>query len=101
LQAPLGSSFTATSTANGVIKGVCLAGKVAIVTGGYMGIGLETTKTLAAAGATVIVPALRAVQAAHQEATDWAKVALGEDKLDEPVRRFPSPKTCVRCFPTT
>jgi NAD(P)-dependent dehydrogenase (short-subunit alcohol dehydrogenase family) len=30
---------------------------VAIVTGGYTGIELETTKTLAAAGATLIVPA--------------------------------------------
>ena len=31
--------------------------KTAIVTGGYSGIGLETTRALAEAGATVIVPA--------------------------------------------
>ena len=57
LQTPINSGFNATSTASDVIKGIDLAGKIAIVTGGNAGIGLETTKVLAAAGATVIVPA--------------------------------------------
>lgn len=57
LQKPSGSGFNATSTTGDVIKDIDLKGKVAIVTGGNTGIGLETTKTLAAAGATVIVPA--------------------------------------------
>jgi NAD(P)-dependent dehydrogenase (short-subunit alcohol dehydrogenase family) len=57
LQKPIGSGFNAKSTTKEVIKGIDLTGKVAIVTGGNTGVGLETTKTLEAAGATVIVPA--------------------------------------------
>jgi len=57
LQYPIGSGFNATSTASDVIKGINLAGKNVIVTGGNAGIGLETTKVLAVAGATVIVAA--------------------------------------------
>ena len=57
LQRPIGSGYNAASTTSDVIKGIDLTGKIAIVTGGNTGIGLETTKTLAAAGAMVIVPA--------------------------------------------
>jgi len=56
LQKSIGSGFGAASTAEEVIKGIDLSGKTAIVTGGYSGIGLETTRVLQAAGATVIVP---------------------------------------------
>lgn len=57
LQKPIGSGFNAASATSDVIKGINLTGKIAMVTGGNTGIGLETTKTLAAAGATVIVAA--------------------------------------------
>ncbi|MBL1108882.1 SDR family NAD(P)-dependent oxidoreductase [Streptomyces sp. 5-8] len=58
-QQSLGSPFTATSTAEDVMAGLDLAGTTAVVTGGYSGLGLETTRRLAAAGARVIVPARR------------------------------------------
>lgn len=58
-QRKIGSGFGARSTADDVLRGIDLSGKVAVVTGGYSGIGLETTRALARAGAHVIVPALR------------------------------------------
>lgn len=56
-QEPIRSGFGAASTAADVIRGIDLTGKVAIVTGGYSGLGRETTRILWAAGAKVIVPA--------------------------------------------
>ncbi|MDC0746774.1 oxidoreductase [Polyangium mundeleinium] len=56
-QRPLHSGFGAQTTAREVIGDRRLDGAIAVVTGGYAGIGLETTRVLAAAGATVIVPA--------------------------------------------
>ncbi|MDC8103045.1 SDR family NAD(P)-dependent oxidoreductase [Chryseobacterium sp. PTM-20240506] len=57
VQSPIHSGFNAQSTSWDVIKGIDLTGKTVIITGGYAGIGLETTKTLVSAGAQVIVPA--------------------------------------------
>jgi NAD(P)-dependent dehydrogenase (short-subunit alcohol dehydrogenase family) len=57
LQTPLHTGFNAASTAQDVLSGIDLSGKTAIVTGGYSGIGTETTRALRGAGARVIVPA--------------------------------------------
>ncbi|CAN5619065.1 SDR family NAD(P)-dependent oxidoreductase [soil metagenome] len=64
LQRPINSGFTATSTTDDVIKGIDLTGKIAIVTGGYAGIGLETVKAFSRAGANVVVPARDRIKAA-------------------------------------
>lgn len=57
LQQPLSTPFGAATTAAEVMAGVDLSGQLAVVTGGYSGLGLVTTKALAEAGAEVIVPA--------------------------------------------
>ncbi len=58
-QKKTGSGFGAGSTAAEVLDGTDLSGRLAIVTGGYSGLGLETARALAAAGAHVVVPARR------------------------------------------
>ena len=55
-QKPLGSGFPAKCEPHEVLADIDLAGKIAVVTGGYSGIGLETTRALASRGAKVIVP---------------------------------------------
>lgn len=83
LQHHIGSGFSRTSTTEDVIKGINLTGKIAIVTGGNTGIGLETTKTLAAAGATVIVPA-RNIEKAKTNLQGIANVELEAMDLMNP-----------------
>lgn len=86
-QHPIGSGFGARSTADEVLKGIDLSGKLAIVTGGYSGLGLETTRSLVRAGAHVVVPARRP-GAAREAVGDGVEV----DELDlgdlESVRGF-------------
>ena len=59
LQKPINSDFNSKSEVFDVLKDIDLQGKLVIITGGYSGIGLETTKGLVSAGATVIIPAKR------------------------------------------
>lgn len=83
LQKPIGSGFNASSTTTDVIKGIDLHGKIAIVTGGNTGIGLETAKTLAFAGATVIVPA-RDIEKAKRNLAGINNIELAQMDLMNP-----------------
>ena len=65
----LKTNFGFHSTADEVISGIDLTGKRAIVTGGASGIGIETVKTLAKAGAEVTIAA-RNVEAGKKVADE-------------------------------
>jgi NAD(P)-dependent dehydrogenase (short-subunit alcohol dehydrogenase family) len=82
-QTPLHSRFDSTSTAAQVIDGIDLHGKTAIVTGGHSGIGLETTRVLAQAGATVIIPA-RAPDKAREALRDIVRTEVSRIDLLDP-----------------
>jgi NAD(P)-dependent dehydrogenase (short-subunit alcohol dehydrogenase family) len=82
-QAPIASPFGAASTARDVIKDVDLSDRVAIVTGGHSGIGLETTRALANAGARVIVPA-RSPDKARKAIGGWHNVEIETLDLIDP-----------------
>jgi len=89
LQKPIGSGFTAASTSTEVIEGINLNGKIAIVTGGNTGIGLETTKTLSSAGATVIVLA-RNLEKAKTNLKGIPNIEIEEGDMMDPlsIERF-------------
>ncbi len=55
-QNPIASPFDAKTQAGAVTRGVDLAGKTAIVTGAASGIGVETARALAGAGARIVMP---------------------------------------------
>jgi len=83
LQHPVQSGFNAESTAQEVIKGIDLTGKTVIITGGYAGIGLETTKALASAGAKLIVPA-RDIEKAGKNLAGIENIELEKMDLMDP-----------------
>ena len=62
-QKNLNSGFGAKSEPSEILDGINLSGKTAIVSGGYSGIGIETTRALSEAGANVIIPARRPEEA--------------------------------------
>ncbi|MGV1872579.1 oxidoreductase [Agrobacterium rosae] len=92
-QKPIGSRFSAASTALEIVEGIDLSGKTAIVTGGYSGLGVETTRALSAAGARVIVPARNRDKAERtldgidhvtieaMDLTDTASIAAFADRI--------------------
>jgi NAD(P)-dependent dehydrogenase (short-subunit alcohol dehydrogenase family) len=67
--APITTPFNAESTAAEVVAGIDLTGRRAIVTGGASGIGIETTRALAGAGAEVTL-AVRNLDAGQRTAED-------------------------------
>jgi NAD(P)-dependent dehydrogenase (short-subunit alcohol dehydrogenase family) len=70
--------FNAQSTAAEVIAGVDLTGKRAVVTGGASGIGLETARALAAAGAQVTL-AVRNTDAGERATADIQATTRRDD----------------------
>ncbi|MHC5906911.1 SDR family NAD(P)-dependent oxidoreductase [Streptomyces sp. S6] len=88
-QVKIGSGFGARSTADDVLAGRDLTGTLAVVTGGYSGLGLETTRALTKAGARVVVPARR-VDVAREAVRGIAGVEVDELDLGdlESVRAF-------------
>jgi len=99
-QTPLRSGFTAASTAEEVVADVDLGGKTALVTGGYSGLGLETTRALARAGVRVLVPArrpelaharladLKAVTVIHMDLADLASVRHAAAQIRESEKKL-------------
>ncbi|MGP1281832.1 MAG: oxidoreductase [Parasphingopyxis sp.] len=89
-QVPTDSGFPARTDGADVIRDIDLAGKTAIVTGGYSGIGLETVRTLVDAGVDVIVPARSREKAETNLAEIDGDVRVGDMDLADigSVRRF-------------
>ena len=77
--------MTATPTALDVVDGVDLTGKTCVVTGASSGLGRESTRALAAAGAHVILAARNADDVA--ETIDWANTVLALGAGDEDAQR--------------
>ncbi len=78
-QKPIASPFGHGTQALEVVRGIDLTGKTAIVTGGSSGLGIETARALAQAGARVILP-VRTRQAGEDAAAD-IQASTGNDKI--------------------
>jgi NAD(P)-dependent dehydrogenase (short-subunit alcohol dehydrogenase family) len=80
-QRPIGSGFGAESTAEEVLHGIDLTGRTALVTGGYSGIGLETTRALGrvvwiSAGSRALARTLAALSAHPSRPTTRVSLRL-------------------------
>ncbi|MEU8297157.1 SDR family NAD(P)-dependent oxidoreductase [Micromonospora sp. NPDC048909] len=71
--------FSRETTAQEVVRGIDLAGRRAVVTGGASGIGVETARALAQAGADVTL-AVRNPQAGQEAAADIT-ATTGNDRI--------------------
>jgi len=95
-QKKLGSGFGAKSEPSEIMAGKDFSGKVAVVTGGYSGIGLETTRALVNAGARVYVPVrspakaeemLTGIEGVQVDAMDLSDLASVRNYADSIVQR--------------
>jgi len=77
-QIPLESGFGLRTEPQEILENLDLSDKVVLVTGGYSGIGLETTRALAAAGAKVHVPVRSVEKAAASLAEVPGDVVVGQ-----------------------
>jgi len=82
-QKPLLSGFGPKTTAEEALAGRDLRGKVAIVTGGHAGLGLETTRVLSNAGATVVIGS-RDLKKAQMAVAKMKNVEIGQLDLASP-----------------
>jgi NAD(P)-dependent dehydrogenase (short-subunit alcohol dehydrogenase family) len=82
LQSPIASPFGPKSEPAEIMAGIDLKGRKAIVTGGYSGLGIETVRALAVAGAEVTVPA-RSEARARQALAGIAGVAIAAMDLGD------------------
>ncbi len=81
-QTPIASPFNAFSTSRDVLRGIDLTGRTAVVTGGYSGLGLEMTRSLAGTGARVVVP-VRSVEKARAALEGIANVETATIDLSD------------------
>jgi len=82
---PVKSAFDETSSASDVVRDIDLGGKVALVTGGASGIGLEIARALAHAGAELIIGDIDTAAAEAAVAgicADNANVRVSAGRLD-------------------
>lgn len=77
------SEFNAQSTTDDVIAGISLVGRVAVVTGASAGLGVETARVLAGAGATVVLLARDAAKLAP--VLEQLAAALPQAQLDSAI----------------
>ncbi len=83
-QSAIDSPFGYRSTASEVCDGLDLSGKIVLVTGGYSGIGTETVRALAKAGAHIIVGARRPDAAKDVLSELPGKITILELDLSDP-----------------